>query len=260
MLARARLHALSQLDRRRHRDEQGVLLLEGVRSVEAALDAGADLVELVVSAEAAELPRVRALADRTAAPVYVVSARDLARISSVETSQGVVAVARQPTVANLSDARCVLALDGVQDPGNVGTLVRTAAWFGLDAVVAGPGTADLFSPKVVRSAMGGLWDVPLARTEALGVGDLAETLAAWRGADGRIAGAVMDGTDAAAWQPAARTALVVGSEGHGLSPAVEALLDDPITIPGSPKRRGAESLNVGVAGGVLLWRLASGRR
>ncbi|MCA0268743.1 MAG: RNA methyltransferase [Bacteroidetes bacterium] len=253
MLSRARLHAISQLSRRRERDEQGVLLLEGVRSVEAALDAGADLVELVVSAEAAELPRVHALAARTAAPVHTAATRDLDRISSVETSQGVVAVARQPSPADLSAARRVLALDGVQDPGNVGTLVRTAAWFGLDAVVAGPGTADLFSPKVVRSAMGGLWDVPLVRAA-----DLAETLRAWRGEDGRVAGATMDGQDAAAWQPAERTVLVVGSEGHGLCPEVTALLDDPITIPGSPRRRGAESLNVGVAGGVLLWRLTAG--
>lgn len=258
MLSRAHLHALSQLHRRRERDEQGVLLLEGVRSVEAALDAGADVLEVLVTDEAARTDRVAALLARTHAPLHAVGARDLDRIATTENAQGLVAVARQPAPADLGVARRLLALDGVQDPGNVGTLVRTAAWFGLDAVLAGPGSADLFSPKVVRSAMGGLWDVPLARTDALGAGDLAAALHAWRGADGRIAGALMDGQDAAAWQPSGRVALVLGSEGHGLSAAVEALLDDPLTLPGSPRRRGAESLNVGVAGGVLMWRLASG--
>jgi len=255
MPSRAHLHALSQLVRRRERDAEGVLLVEGVRSVEAALDAGAALVEVLATEEAASVPRTHALLTRANAPVTLVAARDLARVATVETPQGVVAVARQPAPADLSRARRVLVLDGVQDPGNVGTLVRTAAWFGLDAVVAGPGTADLFSPKVVRSAMGGLWDVPLARTE-----DLARTLAAWRstGGHGRIAGAVMDGTDAAVWQPSGRVALVVGSEGHGLAPEVEALLDDALTLPGSPRRAGAESLNVGVAGGLLMWKMAAG--
>lgn len=249
-----RLVDLVRFDRRRVRDDAQAFLVEGVRSVESAVEAGARLQAVFVSAEAAALPRVAGLiagAERRGVRVSVASARDLARVSDTETSQGVVAVAAMPPECDLAGAGRVLVLDGVQDPGNVGTLVRTAAWFGLDAVVAGPGTADLFAPKVVRSAMGGLWDVGLVRTA-----DLGAALATLRGAGLRLYGAALDGEDAARWRPEGRVALVLGSEAHGLSPATVSVLDGAVTLAGSPRRRGAESLNVAVAGGVLLWAMA----
>ncbi len=242
-----RLPDLARLTRRRERDAHGLFLVEGVRSVEAAVDAGAPLAEVLVTLEAAALPRVDTLLRRADCAVRTVAARELAKISEVETAQGLVALARMPPAPDLARARRILALDGVQDPGNVGTLVRTAAWFGLDAVLAGPGTADLFSPKVVRSAMGGLWDVGLARTD-----DLPATLRALREAGFTLYGAALDGTDASAWQPASPAVLVLGAEAHGLLPDVRATLHAAVTIGGAATRRGAESLNVAVAGGVLL--------
>ena len=249
-----RLADLARFDRRRVRDEARAFVVEGVRSVESAVEAGAALVAVFVTEDAAALPRVAALLDGAAhagARIEAARARDLARVTETETSQGVVAVAAMPPEADLRGARRVLVLDGVQDPGNVGTLVRTAAWFGLDAVVAGPGTADLFSPKVVRSAMGGLWDVALARPS-----DLAACLSALRADGVQIVGAALDGPDAAAWHPPVRAALVLGSEAHGLSDATTALLDGAVRIGGAPRRGGAESLNVAVAGGVLMWAMA----
>ncbi len=252
--ASMRLADLARFDRRRVRDDAQAFLVEGVRSVESAVEAGARLLAVFATDEAAAAPRVAALlagAERGGARVSAATVRDLARVSETETSQGVVAVAAMPPEPDLSRAHRVLVLDGVQDPGNVGTLVRTAAWFGLDAVVAGPGTADLFAPKVVRSAMGGLWDVGLMRSA-----DLAATLDALRTVGLRLYGAALDGEDAAAWRPEGRVALVLGSEAHGLSAATTAALDGAVTLAGSPHRRGAESLNVAVAGGVLLWAMA----
>ena len=246
-VTRAHLAELASLHRRPAREALGVFLVEGVRSVEAAVDAGAPLADVLVTEDAARDPRVAALLARVRADIHTVGARDIARVSDVETAQGVVAVARIPPAADLARSRRVLALDGVQDPGNVGTLVRTAAWFGVDAVVAGPGTADFFAPKVVRSAMGGLWDLGLAR-----VPDLAATLADLRAAGFAVYGATLGGTDAARWAPRAPSALVLGSEAHGLAPATLAALDEAITLAGSARRRGAESLNVAVAGGVLM--------
>ena len=243
-----RLPDVARLSRHRERDARGLFLVEGVRSVEAAVEAGATLAEVLVTAEAAATPRVDVLLRRAACPVREVAARELAKVSEVETAQGVVALAGIPPSPDLRTARRVLALDGLQDPGNVGTLVRTAAWFGLDAVVAGPGTADFFSPKVVRSAMGGLWDVGLARTD-----DLAATLGTLKQQGRSLYGAALDGVAANAWRPEGPGVLVLGSEAHGLSSAAAALLDVAVSIPGATGRRGTESLNVAVAGGVLLY-------
>ena len=222
-----------------------------MRSVESAVEAGERLRALFVTEEALAAPRVSALAAQSGVRAAVVGAKELGRVSETETSQGVVAVAAMPPEPPLSSLRRVVVLDGVQDPGNVGTLVRTAAWFGLDAVVCGPGTADPFAPKVVRSAMGGLWDVGLVRTR-----DLGTTLDRLHASGLHLVGADLGGSDASDWAPGGPTALVLGSEAHGLSPAAHARLDARVTLPGRPRRQGAESLNVAVAGGVLMWRMA----
>ena len=262
-MTRQRLLDLATLHRRRGRDAQGAFLVEGVRSVEAAVAAGAPLLEVVVADDVADDPRVAALLGRTEAPVSVVAMRDAERISDARTSQGVVAVARRivrPDARGLGAARRVLVLDGVQDPGNVGALVRSAAWFGLDAVVADARSADPEGPKAVRAAMGGLWDVALVRC------DLTEALVALAGAGLALWGADMGGTDARAWSPPDRCALVMGSEAHGLSAGVAARLDGRVSIPrgtptgpsGSASVAGVESLNVVVAAGVLMDRWVEG--
>ena len=195
-------------------------------------------------------PRVEALLDGTEATIYEVPDRDLERVSDVQTSQGLLAVAeaRWHPLDDVLELDRLVLLDGVQDPGNVGTIIRTAAWFGADAVVAGSGTADLYHPKVVRAAMGGLWDVRLARTD-----DLAALLADARKAGIGTYGADLGGTPARRWQPASRAALVLGSEAHGLSDSVAAQLDERVSIVGQrTQRQGVESLNVGIAAGILL--------
>jgi TrmH family RNA methyltransferase len=142
----------------------------------------------------------------------------------------------------------LLLLDGVQDPGNVGTLLRTGAWFGADAVAAGPGTAGLYGPKVMRAAAGGHWALSLTRTDQ--PGELLDTL---RRSGWGLYGADLQGVPADDWAPQRPSALVLGSEAHGLSPAVLDRLDTPVSLPGAPHRPAAESLNVAVAGGILVY-------
>lgn len=249
-MTRQHLKDLASLARRKGRAEQGTFLVEGVRSVEAAVLGGAPLVEVLVAPEAEGDPRVAALVEAASAPVHRVAARDLDRLGDARTSQGVVAVSRSVVADHLgSEPGAVLVLDGVQDPGNVGALVRTAAWFGVGAVVADAQTADFEGPKAVRAAMGGLWDVRLVR-----VPDLGPTLDTLAASGAALWGADLDGTPASAWRPEAGAVLVLGSEAHGLSDAVRARLHGRVSIPGGG--RGVESLNVAVAAGVLMhaWR------
>jgi TrmH family RNA methyltransferase len=255
MFTERRRKEIAALRQKKYRDRAGELLVEGVRSVEAAVAAGASLVEVVVAEPVAEEGRVRAVAAAAGVPVHVVPERTLARLSVVQTSQGVLAVARiEPEdEAALVQKRAVLVLDGVQDPGNVGTILRTAAWFGVEAVVAGAGTADLYSPKVVRATMGALWDLRLVRSA-----DTPAVLARLKEAGFMLYGADLEGTPARAWAPPRPSALVLGSEAHGLGPVLRRHLDGCVTIAGPGGSPGTESLNVAVAAGILVYQWMSG--
>lgn len=251
-LTRRRLREIASLARKRTRDDLGQCLVEGVRSVEAAVLAGAPLLEVLVTEEAAEGPRVAEVLARFGGAVHIVAAHELERVAETQTAQGLVAVARIERAAPEDLAGAVVALDGVQDPGNVGAIVRTAAWFGASAVLAGPGTADPFGPKAVRAAMGGLWELDLAATD-----DLAASLAQLRARGLPIHGADLEGEPARSWAPPREAVLVLGSEAHGLSEEVGRLLEGRVRIAppeGAAPRRGVESLNVAVAAGVLLHR------
>jgi TrmH family RNA methyltransferase len=254
-LSNRRRKEIRSLRRKKYREQRGEFVIEGVRSVEAALLAEAPLVDVVVQETVQDDPAVRHLIAQLPpdVPAYTATDDEMEALTNVATSQGLLAVARTTWVAaeNLAQRSTVLALDGVQDPGNVGTLLRTAAWFGVEAVLAGPGTADVFNPKVVRAAMGGLWDVILARTDYMG-----PVLDVLQNSGFGLYGADLAGTPVGAWQPQDPAVLVVGSEAHGLSADVLARLHEPVAIPGALGRRGTESLNVAVAAGILLyaWR------
>ncbi len=159
------------------------------------------------------------------------------------------AIAARPRLRRPADfppAGCVLVLAGVSDPGNVGTLVRAAEASGAVGVVVGPGTADVFSPKVVRASAGSIFGVPIAVVDDV-VAALAELAAGDRRRYGTVAAGGTPYTDGDLAGP---IALVLGNEAHGLPADVERALDGLLTIPMAGS---AESLNVAMAGSVLLF-------
>ncbi len=249
-LTRRRQKEVAALAQKKYRYRQRAFLVEGVRAVASALQAGAPLEMIVVSADRLTDPGWARLLSDTAVPVYQAEATVMAQLTDVQTHQGILAVARMPkhTVEGIADRLTVLALDAVQDPGNVGTLIRTAAWFGVDAVLLGAGTVDGYSPKVVRATMGGLWDLALVP-----VGALDEALRTLCVAGFTCYGADLSGQEARYWNPVKPSVLVLGSEAHGLSPEVAAVLDRRVCIGmGDGAQQGVESLNVSVAGGILM--------
>jgi TrmH family RNA methyltransferase len=253
-LSTRRRKAIARLTRRRGRRDQHQTLIEGPRALDSALAAGAPLVDCVVTEDARHDPQVQSLLDRLDVPVYTTDAETMKTLTDVATPQGIVAVVERRLVdpdtlpERVGSEGTALLLDGVQDPGNVGTLLRTAAWFGADAVAAGPGTAGLYGPKVMRAATGGHWALTLARTN-----DLGPLLDGLRRTGHALYGADLQGVRADAWAPARPSALVLGSEAHGLSPTVLDRLDTPVSVPGAAGRPAAESLNVAVAGGILIY-------
>ncbi|BDU71616.1 TrmH family RNA methyltransferase [Mesoterricola silvestris] len=206
-------------------------------------------VEVVaVLAETASAEAVRPLLPE-GAELIVASPAEVEALAGFPFHRGLMAAAKvpaQPGDAELLACRRLLALPNITDAENLGQLLRTAAALGLDGILLGPGP-DPFSRRVVRVSMGTAWKLPLWRRA-----DVWEALEAWRGADGEIVAAALGGASVHAWRPAARTALVLGPEGPGLSPEDLARCGRAVSIAMAP---GVDSLNVAAAGAILMHRM-----
>jgi TrmH family RNA methyltransferase len=230
MLTKAEIQQLRSLREKKHREAQGLFVVEGEKVV-------AELLAAKFPFEA-----VYATADWPGAKTREIGRVDMARISHFPTPSCVFAVGRLPREslpAGELGHGLTLALDGVQDAGNVGTLLRVADWFALDRVVLSPDCADRFHQKVINASMGSF-----ARVRTY----VAELPAALAGLAVPILGCALEGADVHAL-PALRDAvIVIGSEGRGLSAAVKSLVTQTVTIP---RYGGAESLNAGVAAAIV---------
>jgi TrmH family RNA methyltransferase len=245
------------LHQRKGRRRRALTLAEGVRLVEEAVSAGVTIQGAIVTAALSDNARGAALLETLAAravPTEEMGQREFAQLADTDTPQGIIAVIEPPrwTLADLKPSRGapVLVLDAVQDPGNVGTLLRTAFALGAAGAVLLKGTADLANPKVVRGAMGASFRLPAVAAEVPEFANWAgrEHLTVWT--------AATDGTPLGRTPAPERLALVVGNEGAGVSDAVRALAQQHVAIP---LARGAESLNVAVAAGILLYEAARAR-
>jgi len=241
------------LKRRRARERQRLFVAEGVRAVEELVRSPLAVRGALVAPQLADAPRGSALLAALHArgvAVTEVGPLDFASAAETDSPQGILAVAEipdQPLASlTLAERARIVVLDAVQDPGNVGTILRTAAALGSDAVVAMPGTVDLWNAKVVRSAMGALFHSPaiISTWSELDTFRATHALAVW--------GADASGTPLEVLTPPARLALVVGNEGAGLSAEGQARVEQSVSLP---IRSTVESLNVAVATGILLYQL-----
>jgi TrmH family RNA methyltransferase len=245
----------AKLLERKYRQREGKFLLEGVHLVKEALEAGWPLEAVafdegsgVMEAFEEYIVDERRGSDDTA--WYPVSPEIIEKCSETGTPQPIFAVARkQPPSAELlfgDDRGLVVVLDGVQDPGNVGTIVRSAAASGATAVVLGKGTADLYNPKTIRATMGALFHVPVLEAELSSL--LPEAAAQGVSIVGTSLQAAQscydyDFSNRNVW-------LVFGNEGSGMSEQVSTFVDANVIIPMTGR---AESLNVAMAATVLLF-------
>ena len=248
-LSDARAKRIARLHRRKSRRREGLVLVEGPRAVRAALDAGVDPRFAVISPRLFDVDP--GLAERLllATEVVQVTAAEMGPLADTEAPQGVLMVVAEPGDTWFDDigseARLVI-LDGVQDPGNVGTLARSAAAFAMDGIVLLDGTADAWSPKSIRASAGALFSCPVAqRTDEDALSQMARAGLSLLVADA-------DGDPVGRPPRGGGWALVVGSEGRGVRESVRAAAARAVGIP-MPGR--TESLNAGVAGSILLYEL-----
>lgn len=242
---------IRDLHRRRGRERRRLAIAEGVRLVEEALAAHVPCRAVVISPTLESTERGRALKRALlAAPVGVTEVSDdaLADLAATDHPQGVLAVVTPPawTLDRITvGARAVLViLDGLQDPGNVGTIMRTALAFGATAVVALPGTAEWTNPKTLRASMGAGFRVPIVVVDE-------PAASAWLAEhDITVAATAADGTPFDAATLPDRVAFVLGNEGGGVQSKLAREARLRLAIPLDP---GAESLNVAVAAGIFLY-------
>lgn len=247
---------LRSLHSRSGRQKSGLFLLEGVRLVEAALDAGVSVRHAVYSSQLDSNQRGLSCLERLAAlgcQPQLINAGLFSSLAETEHPQGLIAAAALPDDADLSvrdlvDVSRLLIVDGVQDPGNLGTIIRTADALGVQMVLTLAGTVDAYNPKVVRSAMGSLFHVRLRQGRQPDA-----VLPMLRQAGLQLV--VSSLTQAVPYTTAPygeRVALVVGNEGAGVSAELLQAADLRVTIPIVGQ---AESLNVAVATGIILAKL-----
>ena len=231
-ISKNELRQVRSLAQKKYRDEAGLFVVEGEKMVSEALASGFEVVSVYRRDEIGE--------------------EAMARLSMLSSPSPVLAVVRQPAPAAFQPSRGLfLALDGIRDPGNLGTILRVADWFGIDGVVASPDTVELYNPKVVQATMGAIFRVPFHRM------DIASLCRSVVSGGGHVYGTFMDGENMYAKAldcgQDAPSVIVIGNESNGISPAVAACVSDRLFIPPYPTDDpGSESLNAAIATAITV--------
>jgi TrmH family RNA methyltransferase len=254
MPTKADLQRLRSLREKKTRESLGLFVVEGEKVVAELLAANFPFTEIYATSErwAGLRPALSALPGAATPPRFTeLTPAEMARASHFPTPSSVLAVGpltRVPLAPDGLDHGLTLVLDGVQDAGNVGTLLRLADWFALDRVVLSPDCADLFSQKVINASMGSFARVRAHAAELVAaLATVAPTTP--------ILGCDLVGDDVHSLPPLRDAVIVIGSEGRGLSPAVAVLVTRRITIP---RYGAAESLNAATAAAIVCDTLRRG--
>jgi len=230
------------------RDSEGVFVAEGDHLCAEAVSVGAEIRFVLVTEKALEKYPDTAEALISAADSHAVISEDIAEyISDTKSPQGLFAEIRRPAADCTLDGKLLL-LDGVQDPGNVGTMIRTAEALGIKGVLLSDKCADVYSPKTLRASMGSVFRLPCISC------DIVQKISELRDGGYSVHGAMLDDTAHRLGEIGfgEKSAVVIGSEGSGISEEVKNVCTGALYIPIT----GAESLNAAAAAAIILWELS----
>ena len=224
-----------KLEQKKYRDLNNLFLIEGKHLIEEAYKTGY-LQEIIVSEyEQYDLD----------IKTTIVSPKVINYLSSLENNDGIIGICRK--LKNNEIGNNILLLDNIQDPGNLGTIIRSAVAFNINTIILGKGTVDLYNPKVLRSTQGLIFKINIIET------DLLEIILKLKKDNYKIIGTdVNNGSDLKEYSSIGKYALIMGNEGHGLSNEIKSLCDDYIYIK---LNKECESLNVGIACSIILYQL-----
>lgn len=240
MLSKAEAKYIQSLSQKKFRQQENLFVAEGLKIIAEALNNPFAKVKKVFAME----DWVRANEKfRSRTEIVTIPEADINRISQLKTPHGVLALIEIPRSEGfeLNTLKLALALDGIQDPGNMGTILRIADWFGVKQIICSNDCADIYNSKVVQASMGSIF-----RTEVFYT-----NLAGWLTTQKNtiIYGAALDGISLRSYKNIQQGVLVIGNEGNGIRPEVMQHISQKITIE---KIGEAESLNAAVAAGIIL--------
>lgn len=233
-LSRNKNKWIRSLSKKKYRELEQHFVVEGNKIVEELIASYPDRVAMLVTSD-------ESYVNQLSCPCYHCSTKEMKALSTLSTPSSllaVVAFSAKPPVIPVHGL--TLILDDIQDPGNLGTIIRTADWFGVENIICSTNTVDMYNPKVLQATMGSIFRVNI---EYL---DLKNFLSAYKMP---VFGALLEGKNMYQTKTPADCALIIGNEGKGISHEVQAFVTSPITIPKFGK---AESLNAAMATGILL--------
>ncbi len=256
-LTKAKLKSLRELTHKKYRDEQRKFLVEGLRFVHEAASSDFQILEAYYTADLEEQNSGRNLLQalrKKTRELHQISMREIEAISETVTVQGIVAVVEQKQFSAEAMLKCpdgqstLVAFDGVSDPGNVGSMVRTCDWFGVNGILIGRNSVELYNPKVLRATMGGVFHLPIVDSV-----DLLSIISKAKSLCYKVYVTDLHGEthfDHVTFD--SKSLIVFGNEAWGVSDQIKQLADVRLVI----RRYGAgESLNVGVSCGIVLSHL-----
>ena len=244
MLSKAQISLLTSLQNKKYRKQHGLFIVEGIKSVQEFISSSYQVESIFYTDDANT--KVGKISHNIKS--YQLTETEFQKISTLKSPQGILALVKLPKQQQIkvNDLRnCYnIVLDDVQDPGNLGTIIRTAEWFGIKHIICSIGTVDAYNPKVVQATMGSLSRIQIYYV------DLHEFISS---TDLPVYGALLNGQSIYQTEWGAEGLIVMGNEGNGISTAILALIDQAVTIPRIGQ---AESLNVAVATTVFCSEIA----
>ncbi len=232
MVTKNQIKLIKSLSRKKNRDQNGLFIAEGTKTISEFLKAGYQ-TEFLFSVEAnAQWPNS-----------ILIEEKELRKISYLKNPSHSLAVFQKPEIFEYQNTGLTLALDGIQDPGNLGTIIRLCDWFGVEFLICSEDTVDCFNPKVVQASMGSLARTKIIYTDLVSFLDAREE---------SIYGAFLEGENIYQTNVTENAILVMGNEGNGISASVETIINEKINIPQYGKSQETESLNVATATSILL--------
>jgi len=254
MLSKKQEKYVKGLHQLKNRRQSAAFFFEGHKMAMDGFRAPGLLIEHIFALDHWAAAYAKDLDESLAQKIVTISEREMKKISALKTPTSILVVAQQPAMVDKitidSKGLKAIYLDDIQNPGNMGTILRVADWFGVQQVIASPNSVDFFNPKVIQASMSSIFKVGLS------VMDI-DTLAQNRG-EAKILATAMDGIPIQEIdKQSAAFILMIGNEGKGLSQKAFDLADETLTIPGHPDRT-AESLNAAMATGIICGLFAIG--
>ncbi len=247
MLSKAQISDIRLYHQKKHRQNDDIFVAEGTKIIAELIIANFKVKMLVGTAEGLDDIEAAGAVIHEKTEVIETNTADIEKITMLFTPPSVFALVEAPEHSFNQDIlgkKWVLALDTIQDPGNMGTIMRTADWFGIDTIICSPDTADYLNPKVIQATMGSICRMEVHYGELDKLFKTHPTIPVY--------GAMMKGKNIFKEKTFPTGIILLGNEGNGINPDLQTYISQAITIPGSSR---AESLNVGVAAGIIMGQM-----